>query len=351
MFHINWGWSGSCDGYYSLSVLNPYYNDALGRATKLGFCRNQEAVIGIQPPSEGTLPPPLGRVVIYDINMESDSVVTYKFYYHGGIPYPAPTQDYALGTIDAEGKLKPRFIGDPNDSIIYNDNTMTVEIDTAAIQPGESLLLYPMMKFRHHPESDWQLYGSQEYYINVGRTADGDYHFSYSKPEVPKPNLTVVDLTMNPSISKPNETIELTLTIHNNDDTDFTDNLYITPDYYGDIDPADIATSKVKRYGNSMVAGAYIRAGQDAEVKFYMSLLMNGVVYLKVRTADYEYLKSYVVAIEAPTAVTSVSADDSDISDAPYYDLQGHRLNTSPVRPGVYIYKGKKVFLSLQPKL
>jgi hypothetical protein len=352
MFHINWGWSGENDGYYVLSVLNPYYDDALGRATRLGFCRNQSAVVGIQPPSEGILPPPLGRVVLHGIKPKSDSAVVYEFSYLGGIPYPAPTQDYALGTIDAEGKLKPRFIGDPNDSIVYCElNTMTVEIDTAAIQPGESLLLYPMMKFRHLPESDWQLYGSQEYYVNVGRTEDGKYYTIYTNPEVPKPNLTVVDLTMNPSISKPNETIELTLTIHNNDDTDFTDNLYITPDFYGDIDPADIATSKVKRYGDSMVAGAYIRAGQDAEVKFYMPLLMNGVVYLKVRTADYEYLKSYVVAIEAPTAVTSVSADDSDISDAPYYDLQGHRLNTSPVRPGVYIYKGKKVFLSLQPKL
>jgi hypothetical protein len=345
MFHINWGWFGEKDGYYVLSVLNPYYNDALGRATRLGFCRNQSAVVGIQPPSEGILPPPLGRVVLHGIKPKSDSAVVYEFSYLGGMSYPAPTQDYALGTIDAEGKLKPRFIGDPNDSIVYSgSNTMTVEIDTAAIQPGESLLLYPMMKFRHLPESDWQLYGSQEYYVNVGRTEDGKYYTIYTNPEVPKPNLTVVDLTMNPSISKPNETIELTLTIHNNNDTDFTDDLYITPDFYGDIDPADIATSKVKRYGDSMVAGAYIRAGQDAEVKFYMPLLMNGVVYLKVRTSDYEYLKSYVVAIEAPTAVTSISADDSDTSDAPYYDLQGRRLNTPPVRPGVYIYKGKKVF-------
>ena len=346
MFHINWGWSGENDGYYVLSVLNPYYDDALGRATRLGFCRNQSAVVGIQPPSEGILPPLPGRVEIYNISLASDSVVTYKFYL-GGTTYPEPTQDYALGTIEADGTLKPLFIGDPNDSIVGKDNFMTVAINTAAIQPGESLLLYPMMKFRHHPESDWQLYGSQEYYVSVGRTPDGDFYSSCSKPEVPKPNLTVVDLTMNPSISKPNETIELTLTIHNNDDTDFTDNLYITPDFYGDIDPADFATSKVKRYGDSMVAGAYIRAGQDAEVKFYMPLLMNGVVYLKVRTADYEYLKSYVVAIEAPTdptAISTISAGDSYDSDSPYYDLQGRRLNTPPVRPGVYIYKGKKVF-------
>ena len=349
MFHINWGWFGENDGYYVLSVLNPYYDASLGRATRLGFCRDQSAIVGIQPPSEGILPPPLGRVVLHGIKPKSDSAVVYEFIYLGGMSYPAPTQDYALGTIDAEGKLKPRFIGDPSDSIVYSgSNTMTVEIDTTAIQPGESLLLYPMMKFRHHPECDWQLYGSQEYYVNVGRTEDGKYYTIYTNPEVPKPNLTVVDLTLNPSISKPNETIELTLTIHNNNDTDFTDNLYITPDFYGDIDPADIATSKVKRYGDSMVAGAYIRAGQDAEVKFYMPLLMNGVVYLKVRTADYEYLKSYVVAIEAPTAVTSVSADASDASDAHYYDLQGRRLTTPPVQPGIYIYKGKKVFSPLK---
>ena len=345
MFHINWGWSGSNDGYYSLSVLNPYYDSSLGRAKKMGFSRNQDAVIGIQPPSEGTTLPPLGRVSIFDISLTSDSVVTYSFKYHGGIPYPAPTQDYALGTIEADGKLKPRFIGDPNDSIIFKGNRMTVVIDTAAIQPGESLQLYPMMKFRHHPESDWQLFDSQEYYVSVGRTPDGDFYSSRSIPEVPERNMTVVGATVNPSTSNPNEIVELTLTIHNNDDTDYTGDIMVTPDYYGDIDPADIATSEVVDYGFGSESGAYIRAGQDAEVKFYMNFEMNGVVLLEVSTEQFDFLNNYVIVVEAPTAVTSISADDSDTSDAPYYDLQGRRLNTPPVHPGVYIHKGKKVVI------
>jgi hypothetical protein len=346
MFHINWGWSGENNGYYSLSVLNPYYDASLGRATRLGFCRNQSAVIGIQPPSEGILPPLPGRVKIYNISLASDSVVTYKFYL-GGTTYPEPTQDYALGTIEADGTLKPLFIGDPNDSIVGNDNFMTVVIDTAAIRPGESLQLYPMMKFRHHPESDWQLYGSQEYYVSVGRTPDGDFYSSRSIPEVPEWNMTVVDATVNPSTSNPNEIVELTLTIHNNDDTDYTGDLYVTPYYYGDIDPADIATSEVEVYGNKVKSGAYIRAGQDAEVKFYMRLLKNGVVLLEVRTDNYDYLNNYIIVIKAPadpTAISNIPADDSYDSDSHYYDLQGRRLNTPPVRPGVYIYKGKKVF-------
>ena len=346
MFHINWGWSGENDGYYVLSVLNPYYDASLGRATRLGFCRNQSAVIGIQPPSEGILPPLPGRVEIYNISLASDSVVTYKFYL-GGTTYPEPTQDYALGTIEADGTLKPLFIGDPNDSIVGKDNFMTVLIDTAAIRPGESLQLYPMMKFRHHPECDWQLYGSQEYYVNVGRNADGEYYSSCSKPEVPERNMTVIDAKVTPSTCNPLETIELTLTIHNDDDTDFTGDLNVIPDYYGDIDPADIATSKVKKYGWDEESGAYIRAGRDAEVKFYIKPLMNGVVRLKVRTDNYDYLNNYIIVIKAPadpTAISTIPADDSYDSDSHYYDLQGRRLNTPPVRPGVYIYKGKKVF-------
>lgn len=345
MFHINWGWSGEDNGYYSLSVLNPYYDSSLGRAKQLGFCRNQDAVIGIQPPSEETTRPSLGRAVIYDISLSSDSIVEYYFKYYGGLPYPDITQDYALGTIEADGKLKPRFIGDPNDSIVYTDNRMTVVIDTAAIQPGESLQLYPMMKFRHHPESDWQLFDSQGYFVHVGRTVDGDYYSGYVNMAAKQRNMKVIDAKVNPSTSAPFETIELTLTIHNDDKTDYAGDIKVTPDYYGDINPDDIATSKVKVWGNSVTAGAYIRAGQDAEVKFYMKSQMNGVVRLGVKTEDNDPLNNYIIVIEAPVAITSVSADNSDTSDAPYYDLQGRRFNGRPAQPGVYIYNGKKVFI------
>ncbi len=52
-FHINWGWGGSGDGYFLLSVLSPY-NDGVGNMSKLdGFSYDQDAVIGIQKPVEG----------------------------------------------------------------------------------------------------------------------------------------------------------------------------------------------------------------------------------------------------------------------------------------------------------
>ena len=49
-FHINWGWGGSSDGYFLLSLLNPYEEGVLGLSSSDGFSYSQDAVIGIQPP-------------------------------------------------------------------------------------------------------------------------------------------------------------------------------------------------------------------------------------------------------------------------------------------------------------
>lgn len=52
-FHINWGWGGSSDGYFRLSVLQPWEQGIGGSSTLDGFSYSQDAVIGIQPPVDG----------------------------------------------------------------------------------------------------------------------------------------------------------------------------------------------------------------------------------------------------------------------------------------------------------
>ena len=50
LFHVNWGWGGMDDGYYVLSVLNPYndYSD-YSMVGANGWCMGQYAIIGLQP--------------------------------------------------------------------------------------------------------------------------------------------------------------------------------------------------------------------------------------------------------------------------------------------------------------
>ena len=50
LFHVNWGWGGYCDGYFLLSILNPYSSLGAGASSsKDGYSMNQNMVIGIQP--------------------------------------------------------------------------------------------------------------------------------------------------------------------------------------------------------------------------------------------------------------------------------------------------------------
>ncbi|MBO4841722.1 MAG: C10 family peptidase [Bacteroidaceae bacterium] len=57
LFHINWGWGGSSNDYFALSVLNPDDAGQAGAATGTGgYIMDQQAVIGIQ--LEGATPEP-----------------------------------------------------------------------------------------------------------------------------------------------------------------------------------------------------------------------------------------------------------------------------------------------------
>lgn len=59
-FHVNWGWGGSNDGYFALSVLNPYDTSQIGASsTNDGFAMSQDAVIGVQIGSGQTYTEPI----------------------------------------------------------------------------------------------------------------------------------------------------------------------------------------------------------------------------------------------------------------------------------------------------
>lgn len=52
MFHVNWGWGGSANGYFLLSLLNPNSVGIGASAGSEGFNFENSAVVGIQPPND-----------------------------------------------------------------------------------------------------------------------------------------------------------------------------------------------------------------------------------------------------------------------------------------------------------
>ena len=49
MYYVNWGWGGSCDGYYKLFVMNPSSLGIGGGNSTEGFRLNQEMIRGFKP--------------------------------------------------------------------------------------------------------------------------------------------------------------------------------------------------------------------------------------------------------------------------------------------------------------
>lgn len=259
LFHINWGWGGSYDGYFSLSVLNPFGN--LSISTGIGFSRFQHAIIHLDPAMQPQVPPMSTRPLCYMNNsidiLERDTVI-FHFNYSGN-DVDKVSADCAFGTIGADGQPEPRFMGDPNDSIIYAANYLMVKIDSTAFQPGDSLALYPMLRFRK-PAAEWQIVPPLTTYIVTGRTADGRFFITTHG----KPYLEVTGGAITKGTGQAGERCDVTVYV-NVGDIECIGDFYLSPTYYG---PA-WAESAIEPFSDGrMSCGAYLRAGQQGEVTF-----------------------------------------------------------------------------------
>lgn len=72
--HVNWGWAGMSDGYFSLSVLAPSSTGTGGGSvTSGGFIYNQAMWLGMQKPTETSVPQSFMTINSYSANMDGYS--------------------------------------------------------------------------------------------------------------------------------------------------------------------------------------------------------------------------------------------------------------------------------------
>lgn len=290
MFHINWGWGGQDDGYFSLSVLNPYNNTSAGSGSSgIGFSINEEAIIYTDPHID-----PQPR--LYDdsddkfyqsfaLQIGDDNVVTlyYILYEEDNV-----VADHALGTIDDDGKLHPLFMGDPNDSIVYPliENHFYIKIDPTAFTPGQTMTLYPMVRYRQQGE-EWQVVPPIEQNLTVGYDDDGQFFIqSNSKPF----NMELTDIAITKGTGRLGERSDVTVRIRNNEALDYCKSLYLTPTYLGHIKPEEMDSAPVLAVGGRMECGAYIPAGGEADVTFSFVSEYGGTVVFSVSDCNGQYV-------------------------------------------------------------
>ena len=77
-YHINWGWGGSCNGYFKLTVLNPHGSGIGGSSTSDGYSMSQEIIIGIQPSTAYVEPEPQ-TLSIYEWEVTDNSIQAFVY--------------------------------------------------------------------------------------------------------------------------------------------------------------------------------------------------------------------------------------------------------------------------------
>lgn len=318
MFHINWGWGGKDDGYFSLSVLNPYNNTSAGSGSNgIGFSINQGAIIYLDPTMDPLPSPEEGKPELFQytsMSLTDDHKVKFQFIYRKD-DAGTVTVDNALGTVDDDGTVTPRFMGDLNDSIVYNANYMLVEIDSTAFLPGDSLRLYPMLRFRHADAPEWQIIPPDDYCLYAGRTADGMFFIHIKNVEGSR--LQCMGGAITKGTGAANQRSDVTVIVRNPDEKDFIGELCLVP-YYGEEE------------GKTMVCGACLRARQEGDVTFSFKPLHSGPVTLMLTTDSGLPLGSFTLDISEPTGIKAIEKES-----------KGQVLNIL-LPKGIYIKDGKK---------
>ena len=167
-FHINWGWNGSSDGYYVLSVANPYGSGGIGdSASEDGYAFDQMAIVGIMPNNSQ---PPVEQRKILSANKESSSGNTVEYNFHNLTPETFKA-DCGLGYIDENGfvhivkpwEYSPTIIS-PGKFFEKNYFTFTAE-DFKGMEPGT----YKLVPFSSADESDmwYECYHNPNDYVQV----------------------------------------------------------------------------------------------------------------------------------------------------------------------------------------
>lgn len=293
MFHINWGWGGQDDGYFSLAVLNPYNNTSAGAGNSgIGFSIDQDISIYLDPTMEKR-PVPVGSLKKTTLTYQDWTLEVYDgnevwcYFQYNGDDAEYRAADFAFGTIGADGLLTPRFMSDPNDSILHKANWWCAVIDSTAFQPGEWLALYPMLRFRDSEADVWEIIPPRASHIVAGRKAKGDFFINvYTEPVL----LTLVS----GSISKGNGWIgarnDVTIRLRNESKTDIQRTLSLHPMYYGKISPDEITAETPFTWGDMMENTAFVKAGQEGEVTFSFVPTQGGTVTLQLYATNYDYL-------------------------------------------------------------
>ena len=168
-FHMNWGWGGSSDGYFLLSVLQPWEQGIGGSSTLDGFSFGQDVVYGIQPPVDGNADYCMSLEGLhlggsdatlssktYSRTSSTDDFTGISIYYDvWNYYYGSNSFDIALQLQDANGDVVQTFDTHETDAMAWNDNYSATPVVSIPSTVADGTYYIKVMS-RLHGGANWQ---------------------------------------------------------------------------------------------------------------------------------------------------------------------------------------------------
>lgn len=145
LFHFNWGWGGSSNGYFLLQVANPGNNSGIGASTTSdGYARSQSAIFGVDPTSAGEPIPALPTTEIKSAQANNINVTFWN------LTNETMSFSYGLGYINNNDQLKILISGSKYSVSSQHGITPTFTINASTFSnkglPAGTYILKPMCK-------------------------------------------------------------------------------------------------------------------------------------------------------------------------------------------------------------
>lgn len=225
-FHFNWGWGGSSDGYFRLSLLNPWEQGIGGSSTNDGFNYDQDIIVnikrresgsaefglvleGLQFTGDDTSSTQVVSRTATEAAFENISLLMSLCNYN----FEKTQWDYQLQLVDGDGVVKHIFFSGEDEALNFNTAktiTTTTAIIPADVPDGHYSVV---LKSRPHGESYW----AEGYSVGIyGMQADisGNTLTLTTKRinHATATNPTCSDITVN--TATPTKGYEVSLTAH-----------------------------------------------------------------------------------------------------------------------------------------
>ena len=360
LFHINWGWAGDSDNYFSLSVLNA---NSYSKNVEAGsdFNQTQTALIGIQKEAGGSagaelpeLKMPVSPVVSL---VKGQWEIALNLIYFSEA-YPTATFEIAVFEKLEGGQWKLFTDGDPinlqtglNSTYAFTFNQTTNEADCQ-----KNLYVRFRYKGNDNKYGDWQQLAKNlcvEYKVSNGKLT------LTALPALNKTNFDVKSYQVTRGTGELKEACELTVSIENKG-AEFNGAFTLTPYFinqddagkaYEAIDSDDYDDSYPK-YA-SLTTGAFLKANSTTPVKFSFTPDKEGSYLFLLFSAAQPDNDLYYFALDFPAEVTAIenltpsqrhTLEESTPSHSAvtWYDLQGRKLSGRPAQKGIYIHHRQK---------